>query len=103
MTTRTRTVLLLIALILGALLFSCHPRAVQPTVRLGVEVVGLPPDRQALFMSADLAPPPGGAFVCCGRALCNHAAGLLAAFAERCNSLCEGHPSWQAHPPVRVR
>ena len=30
MTTRTRTVLLLTALILGALLNSCHPHALQP-------------------------------------------------------------------------
>ena len=72
-------------------------------VRLGVGVVGLLSlrrDRQALYGNmTNLAPLTSGAFVWCGRALCNHAAGLLAAFPERRNSLCEGHPSWQAHPP----
>jgi hypothetical protein len=50
-----------------------------------------------------LAPLPWRGFcLLWPRALCNHAVGLLAAFSERCNSLCEGHPSWQATLPPSV-
>jgi hypothetical protein len=56
------------------------PLCVQPMVRLGVGVVGLLSlrrDRQALYGNmTNLAPLTSGAFVWCGRALCNHAAGL---------------------------
>ena len=54
------------------------PRAVQPTVRLGVGAVGLltflPPGETASPMRTQLSPaPPGGAFVCvlCGGAIKN--------------------------------
>ena len=82
--------------------FSVGP-PVQPTVRLGVGVVGLLPLQNAGEPAArqivdQLSPAPRWGFFY-GRALCKHAAGLLAAFPERCNSLCEGHPSWQAHLP----
>jgi hypothetical protein len=40
MTARTRTVLLLTAMILGALLFSCHPPAL--CTNCGIVSVGLP-------------------------------------------------------------
>ena len=63
MTARTRTVLLLTALILGALLFSCHP-ARCATVSVVVSRCGLP---SFLFFSAalmvDLAPLRRGFFM----------------------------------------
>ena len=42
--------------------FSLRCGAFVRVPRAAFEVVGLPPDRQALFKSAGLAPPPGGAF-----------------------------------------
>ena len=83
------------------------PRGVQPTLRFGVEVVGLLNSsrrRQALLASkivTHLAPPPRRGFFY-GRALCNHAAGLSA-------NLLEVGPqplrwtllAWQAHPSPR--
>ena len=64
MTARTRTVLLLTALILGALLFSCHPRARCATVSVVVSRCGL---LSFLFFSAalmvDLAPLRRGFFM----------------------------------------
>ena len=49
-----------------------------------------------------LAPPPRRGFFC-GRALCNHAAGLLAAVAEAVRQPLRGtHPDRQAYPPPSV-
>ena len=92
-------------------------RCVQPMVRLGVEVVGLPPHRQALLWlpnQAHLAPLPcGGAFVCVRRvgtpttetnAPARRLRGGLAGLARRglatTTSTFSGVPDRQAyHPP----
>ena len=49
------------------------------------------------FGIPNLAPPSCGAFSVTGRCATMRA-GLLTAFPERAISLCEGHPSRQAHP-----